>query len=103
MTESARFCIIFGKFDQGYAVICEMNRINSLNPNFIQYFDENRKKKLQNWSLYLSEDLHKEETASYKALFKGRLKGVTPLLWVNWYVSSFNYYGIIYLLPSVLS
>ena len=30
-------------------------------------------------------------------------KLITPLIWLNWYVSSFNYYGIIYFLPIVLN
>ena len=40
---------------------------------------------------------------SFKSLFEGKFKLITPIVWYNWFVSSFVYFGITFLLPLTLA
>ena len=56
-----------------------------------------------NWAVSINQSHEKEENASLKSLFEGKNSYLTPILWYNWFSLCFMYYGILVLLPYMLS
>ena len=48
------------------------------------------------------EQLSHQQSASFKELFVGHYKLITPLVWIAWFVTNFVYYGIIFTVPLTL-
>jgi hypothetical protein len=57
---------------------------------------------LNNWALDTHEKFSKIGNGDIKSLFQGDGKLITPLIWANWLIYSFVYYGIVLYLPYAL-
>lgn len=44
-----------------------------------------------------------QDDGDLKSLFQGKFKYVTPIIWYNWFVASFVYFGITFILPLTLN
>lgn len=50
--------------------------------------------------------LHEEgefETSTIKRLFMGKMARITVPVWINWFSNSLTFFGLTYILPTVLS
>ncbi|XP_051912514.1 putative transporter svop-1 [Hippocampus zosterae] len=93
--ESARFLLLRGKGPEAYEIIEAMNRINGY-PKFISV-DSVHRSGLERWaaSLQLAE-------FGLCRLFQADFALITALIWLNWGVVSFIYYGIVVNLPTAI-
>lgn len=101
LKESPRYELVAGNYTEAFAIIEEMAREN----NFDEYKTLNgeTRRKLVQWSEENNNDLMKlDKAASLESLFRNERKFITPLLWFNWFTSSFVYYGIIVFMPYIL-
>lgn len=101
LKESPRFELIASNYKKSFEIIEQMSKDN--NCEEYQILKEDVKKKLTLWSEGVNQEVLKnDEVASLKSLFKNERLYITPLLWFNWFTSSFVYYGIIVFLPYIL-
>ena len=115
LKESPRYLLVVGKFTEAFELIDEIKSKNDKNilggenediNNQIETnkkLDFEQKVKLTEWSRELGKNFKDQDIASVKALFKEKGKQITPLLWFNWFTSSFVYCGIVVYMPMTLS
>lgn len=100
LEESPRFEIVLGNNESAFKIIDKINVMNG-SRKFGKLSDEQRKKMIR-WSTNLNKTFISEDVASVRALFKDHGKMITPLLWIDWFASSFIYYGIVIFLPDTI-
>ena len=101
LKESPRYELIRGHYTEAFAIIEQMAKDNR-SDEYKELSGDVRRKLLQ-WSESINNDISQNaDVASLKCLFKNERKYITPLLWFNWFTSSFVYYGIIVFLPYIL-
>ncbi len=95
--ESPRYEIVVKKnFQEGRRTLEGMFWANKIGLEL----GEEDEEKLEKW--VNSRDFKNEEVGSVSALFIGKMKQVTILLWIIWMVLSLVYYGMVYTLPLAL-
>ncbi|CAD8098915.1 unnamed protein product [Paramecium sonneborni] len=99
LRESPRFALLSGQKELAYNIIDEMIRLNG---SQIQFNDE-MKIKLSNWTHAMNRIAKNQNNASVMSLFENNRFFLTILIWFNWFILSFIYYGIVLLLPDILS
>ena len=100
LEESPRYEIVLGNYNSAFRIIDKINKDNG-ERKFGKLTDE-QKNRLIRWSTNLSKTFVSEDVASIRALFKDHGKLITPLLWVDWFTTSFIYYGIVIFLPDTI-
>ncbi|KAL4496579.1 hypothetical protein ABPG72_015940 [Tetrahymena utriculariae] len=99
LNESPRFCLFDGREEQAFQLIeqiCQINRTQSP-------LDHPNKEKLIVWADKMKKQQEQFEKGSIKSLFEKSFKKVTPIIWYNWFVSSFVFFGITFILPITLT
>lgn len=99
MKESPRFALSKST-DEAVTVLEEMHEKNH---GAKMGITEREKQEIEEWRNANIHHEKKESIWTISHLFKGRNSKVTPFLWVSWWVLSFSYYGMTYVLPLVLS
>lgn len=102
LEESARYEMIQGRYENGVSLlkkIWKMNRkteeplmTNEEEKELINTYEERKKKKGD----------EKPQEVSMKEVFTPKYRRITLLSWFNWFVNTFTYNGLTYILPSVL-
>lgn len=100
LEESPRFELVLGKYDSAFKITNKINEMNGRRK--FESLSEEQKNRLILWSNNLSKTFASEDIASVRALFKDHGKLITPLLWTDWFASSFIYYGIVIFLPDTI-
>lgn len=101
LEESPRYLLVFRKYNQFYLLI---DKILKLNSNSVSSLTENEINSITNWAEEQQLNLvSKQNNANPKELFSGNRKRITPWLWIMWFVLTCVYYGIIFVLPEILS
>ena len=59
-------------------------------------------KRMERWMMSNSV-IQDNRAGSVRSLFKGEMKFVTMFIWPVWFILSLSYYGMVYILPQVLS
>ena len=88
-----------GNFDKGFEILVHMNIANS--NNLLEIESEDRIK-LKNWIIKQNDNINIDKNILSILLYKENKK-VTILIWIMWFILSFVYYGIIYIIPKNLS
>jgi MFS family permease len=96
--ESPRFLIAVGRVDEGVAVLNYMSSVN--HPDSYEVVSQDEIDDLQVW--YKS-SFSQGETANVAALFTPKNQKITKLLWIMWFTLNFSFYGMIFILPFILS
>jgi MFS transporter, putative metabolite:H+ symporter len=100
LDESARFELLNGNEESSFKILDKMNNENGrIN---LESLDDQTRNSLLEWTHQQSLMTLKDEKGSIKSLFKGDGKYITPMIWLNWFSSSFIYYGILVMLPYIL-
>lgn len=99
LEESPRFAI-FQDLDKGLEILNKMHKLNHKGREL--KLDSEDRNRLKNW-IRLQNENQKENLSSIKSLFNKQNKMITIKLWIIWFVLSFVYYGIIFILPMVYS
>ncbi|KRX08085.1 Major facilitator superfamily domain, general substrate transporter [Pseudocohnilembus persalinus] len=98
LDESPLFCLANKQYDKCFEILERINIING--QQNIQQLDETMKTQLVQWS----KNSHKQQqTGSIKDLYQGKYKQVTLIIWANWFSIMFVYYGIVLMMPYILS
>ena len=100
LEESPRYELVLGNHESAFRIIDKINRMNG--ERKFKDLTPEQKEKLKRWSNNLGKNFGKEDVASVRALFKDHGKLITPLLWIDWFASSFIYYGIVIFLPDTI-
>ena len=96
--ESPRFLIAVERIDEGVQVLNEMAAIN--NPYSPQRVTQTETEELEAWQRNIFE---KGEAANVKTLFAPKYSRITSILWVMWFTLNFTFYGMLFILPFILS
>lgn len=100
--ESPRFELVSGNYSEAFVIIEKMSLDNN-SEDYPREMPEEDRRKLIQWAEDMNkESMRSDEVASIKSLFKNERKYITPLIWFNWFTSSFVYYGIIVFMPYIL-
>ena len=100
LEESPRYEIVLGKYESAFRIIDKINHDNGKKK--FEKLSDDQKTRLIRWSTNLNKTFSTEDVASIKALFRDHGKLITPLLWVDWFATSFIYYGIVIFLPDTI-
>lgn len=100
LEESPRYELIIGKYESAFRIADKINEMNGKRK--FDKLSEEQKNELIAWSNNLSKKFASEDVASVRALFKDKGRIITPLLWMDWFASSFIYYGIVIFLPDTI-
>ena len=100
LDESPRYQIILEQYDDAFNTIDKINTLNGRKK--WERLSEGQKNKIVEWSSSVNKSFSKKDVASVKGLFKENGKIITPLLWMDWFTTSFVYYGIVIFLPETL-
>lgn len=100
LEESPRYEIVIGKYDSAFKIIDNINAMNGRRK--FEKLSTDQKNGLIKWSFNLSKTFLPEDAASVRALFKDHGKLITPILWIDWFATSFIYYGIVFFLPETI-
>ena len=100
LDESVRYELVNRNYDNVFNII---NKINDTNDrkNMDQLTNEEKQGIIEN-ERTLAIESQSQETASISALFQGEYKLTTIILWFDWFVNSFVYFGITLFMPYVL-
>ena len=100
LDESVRYELVNRNYDNVFEII---NKINDTNDrkNMDQLTYEEKQGIIEN-ERTLALESQSQETASISALFQGEHKLTTVILWFDWFVNSFVYFGITIFMPYVL-
>ena len=96
--ESPRFLIAANRIEEGVIVLNEMAREN--NPNNCEVVSQQEIEDLRAWQIA---SFANEEPADIKALFVTKYKRITVLMWIMWFTLNFTFYGMLFILPFILS
>jgi len=96
--ESPRFLIAVGQIEEGVEVLNYMGRVNM--PNNHQVVSRDEIEDLRVWQQNL---FSQNQAADIKALFTPKNRRITSLLWIMWFTLNFTFYGMIFILPFMLS
>ena len=100
LDESARFELLNGNEESSLKILGKMNSENGkMN---MESIDDRTRDGLIEWTQQQNRMNLKEDKGSIKSLFKGDGKFITPMIWLNWFSSSFIYYGILVMFPYIL-
>ena len=101
LEESPRYLLVFQKYDESFKLINRIIKRN--NQTGRQALSQEEKDELLKWGQKQA-SYSKSTNASTNPieLFRGGRSKITPFLWVIWYVLSCVYYGIIFMLPTIL-
>jgi len=96
--ESPRYQMVMGQIEES----CEtLNKIGLVNKGE-QYtkITEAEKTAISDWQ---RNNFKTEDVANIKALFSDKFKGITSSLWLMWWSLNFLQYGLVFILPFILS
>jgi len=96
--ESPRFLIAVGRVDEGVEILNYMSSVNHPNGNEVVSKDEIEELQVWHRSLF-----SQAESANIAALFTPKYQQITKLLWTMWFTLNFSFYGMIFILPFILS
>ena len=101
LRESPRYELVAGHYGESFIIIEKMAEENN-SKEYLELSGEDRRKLIK-WAEDMNnESMKSDEAASLKSLFRNERKYITPLIWFNWFTSSFVYYGIIVFMPYIL-
>ena len=98
LDESPRYLMLVGNYEEAFSICEKISRENESEEMINFFMSKEMKDKVRSWA----ENLEDEEPASLSHLFKGQKKKITMLLWGNWLIGSFIYYGIILNIPLIM-
>jgi len=100
--ESPRFLVAAGRIHEGVEVLNHIAKEN--NPDTVKPISEAEKRALAEWSTKTFGDIKVEDMKStLNVLFSEKMKKITTLLWTIWFSLNFAFYGMIFILPIMLS
>ena len=110
LEESPRYDLFLGKKERAFSTIEKMAFENMNDNNFLK---EGKKEQIEIWvdsfKLQMNkvlenkkEDKQNQFISEYKKLFKGNYKKITLTMFATWIVVSSNFFGLEFILPSVL-
>lgn len=96
--ESPRFLIAVNRIEEGVEVLNHMAKVN--HPFSTEIVSNDDIEDLINWQKGMF--IH-GEAANIKVLFTEKYKRITILMWIMWFTLNFTFYGMIFILPFILS
>ena len=96
--ESPRFLIAVNRIEEGVTVLNEMARENHKNN-----FEVVSQQEIEELRVWQRTSFANEEPADIKALFVEKYKRITILMWIMWFTLNFTFYGMLFILPFILS
>ena len=102
LQESPRYELCSRHYNEAFTIIEQMATEN--HSETYKVIPPEVRRKLTQWAEELNDESVKndDKVASLKCLFHKERKYITPLLWFNWFTSSFVYYGIIVFMPYIM-
>lgn len=100
LKESPRYLLVFQKYDEAFKLINQIIKMNGLTERLAL-----KQKEKEDLILWADEEAKIHKFSSFGnpvELFREERCRITPLLWVAWYVLSCVYYGIVFILPTIL-
>jgi len=96
--ESPRFLIAVGRIEEGVEVLNYMAKVNHPTANEVISHDD--VEELRDWQRSM---FNKAEAANIKTLFTPKYQRITVLMWIMWFTLNFTFYGMLFILPFILS
>jgi len=103
LDESPRHELVLGNNENAFAVMEKMYKANNGRKSEIPLLTDYEKDYLINTQDKIrKQDEEENRTYGVAVLFEGKSRIITPIVWYNWFVTSFTYFGLTYILPTTL-
>jgi len=96
--ESPRFLIAVGRIEEGVEILNHMAAVN--HPEAHEVVSHDDVEELQEWQRTM---FNTKDAADIRALFTPKYKRITVLMWIMWFTLNFTFYGMLFILPFILS
>jgi len=96
--ESPRFLIAVGRIEEGVEVLNYMGLVNHPQDHQVVSRDE-----IEDLKIWQQNIFSQNQAADIKALFTPKNRRITTLLWIMWFTLNFTFYGMLFILPFMLS